>query len=98
MTRPSRDNDRDRASRACGLTDNPQGHVLDSADIHTRRVCCMTFWSTMLGPLWEQDVPADATEGRLIGEIVCPECDNIIARLFDRETGVSVYSWNRGSS
>lgn len=58
----------------------------------------MTFWSTMLGPLWEEHVPADATEGRVIGEIVCPDCGNIMARLFDRATGVSLYSWNRGSS
>ncbi|SEP53593.1 hypothetical protein [Amycolatopsis saalfeldensis] len=58
----------------------------------------MTFWQTQLGPCIEKDIPVDSGDQRLIGEIFCPECDNILARLHDRAEGVGLTSWMRGSS
>ena len=58
----------------------------------------MVFWRTQLGPLWEADIPSSGTSGRLIGEIVCPDCGNVMGRLFDGEHGVDLRAWMRGSA
>ncbi len=58
----------------------------------------MTFWQTQLGPCARDDVSAASSDQRLIGEIVCPDCNNILARLHDRVDGVGLTSWIRGSS
>lgn len=58
----------------------------------------MTFWRTQQGPCTEKDIPAGSDDRRLIAEIVCPDCNNILARLRDRDDGVGLTSWMRGSS
>jgi hypothetical protein len=54
----------------------------------------MVFWSTQLGPLEGGDTRRPGE--RCIGEVVCPECENALARLYDAPGGVSVDCWVPG--
>lgn len=53
----------------------------------------MTFWSAQLGPYYEGDPRTALPDRRCIGELLCPECENILARLFDETAGIALSGW-----
>lgn len=55
----------------------------------------MTFWSAQLGPYYDGDARGDQTmrDHRSIGEVVCPDCGNIMARLLEGPDGIALNAW-----
>jgi hypothetical protein len=55
----------------------------------------MTFWSTQLGPYYEGDARGDETMRDLhcIGEVVCPDCGNVMGRLLEGPHGIMLSAW-----
>ena len=51
----------------------------------------MEFWSTQQGPVSGGDTRREGQ--RCVGEVVCPECSNVLARLYDATCGVLVDCW-----
>jgi hypothetical protein len=49
----------------------------------------MGIWQTQLGPVGDRDAGGQPA-GRCIGEIYCPICRNVLARLFHDERGIAV--------
>lgn len=51
----------------------------------------MDFWRTVLGPQYEYDPGPNANpELRCIGAVVCPDCNNTLAYLYDGPGGIDV--------
>lgn len=55
-----------------------------------------SFWHTQIGPHLDGDPRQDGQ--RCIGEVVCPDCDNVLVRFYDEPGGVSLYAWVPASS
>jgi hypothetical protein len=55
----------------------------------------MTFWSVQLGPYYEGDTRGDESMRghRCIGEVVCPDCGNVMGRLLEGPGGVGLSAW-----
>jgi hypothetical protein len=55
----------------------------------------MTFWSAQLGPHYEGDARGDGTmhDLRCIGEVVCPDCGNVMGRLLEGSDGIALSAW-----
>jgi hypothetical protein len=55
----------------------------------------MTFWSAQLGPYYEGDPRSDETRRghRCIGEVVCPDCRNVMGRLLEGPDGIELIAW-----
>lgn len=51
----------------------------------------MTFWRTQIGPHYDGDTRSSGS--RCIGELVCPDCNNVMGRLFDDADGIAVSAW-----
>lgn len=56
----------------------------------------MTFLSAMLGVHFEGDSRHEGQ--RCIGEVVCPECQKVMARLHDEPDGVTFHAWVPGEN
>lgn len=52
----------------------------------------MSFWTAQTGPHWDGDASGDGTE-RCIGEVVCPDCQNVMARFLEGPSGVGLRAW-----
>jgi hypothetical protein len=52
----------------------------------------MSFWTAQTGPHWDGDARGDGTE-RCIGEVVCPDCQNVMARFLEGPSGVGLRAW-----
>jgi hypothetical protein len=52
----------------------------------------MAFWQTQIGPHYDGDTRSLGSL-RCIGELVCPDCENVMARLFDDPKGLAVSAW-----
>lgn len=53
----------------------------------------MVFWNAQSGPHDFGDARAEGKGARLIGEVVCPDCNNVMARLYDKPDHVGVSAW-----
>ena len=55
----------------------------------------MTFWSTQLGPYYDGDARGDESmrDLRCIGEVVCPDCGNVMGRLLEDSHGIVLSVW-----
>ena len=55
----------------------------------------MAFWSTQLGPYYDGDARGDESmrDLRCIGEVVCPDCGNVMARLLEEPQGIVLLAW-----
>jgi hypothetical protein len=55
----------------------------------------MSFWSAQLGPYYEGDARGDGMlrDLRCIGEVVCPDCGNVMARLLEGPDGIALSAW-----
>jgi hypothetical protein len=51
----------------------------------------MVFWSAQVGPHYDGDTRDDAH--RCIAEVICPDCDNVLARLHERPKGFGLRAW-----
>lgn len=51
-----------------------------------------TFWTAQTGPHWDGDARGDGSE-RCIGEVVCPHCQNVMARLLEGSSGIGLRAW-----
>ena len=52
----------------------------------------MNFWNSLTGPRWGGDARGDGSD-RCIGEIVCPECQNVMDRLLEGVNGIGLRAW-----
>lgn len=55
-------------------------------------IASVTFWHTQIGPHYDGDARGDS-KSRCIGEVICPDCDNVMARLHERPDGISIHAW-----
>lgn len=65
----------------------PTHRILNS---HYARV--MSFWTAQLGPHWDGDPMGDGKD-RCIGEIVCPDCQNVMGRVLEGVEGIGLSAW-----
>lgn len=56
----------------------------------------MVFLSAMLGVHFEGDTRQP--QHQCIGEVVCPECSNVMARLHEEPGGVTFHAWVPGEN
>lgn len=52
----------------------------------------MSFWTAQTGPHWDGDAKGDGTD-RCIGEVVCPDCQNVMPRFLEGANGVGLRAW-----
>lgn len=52
----------------------------------------MSFWTARTGPHWDGDARGDGKD-RCIGEVVCPDCQNVMARVLEGKDGVGLRAW-----
>lgn len=50
----------------------------------------VSFWHTQIGPHYDGDPRA---EGRCVGEVICPACNGIMARVHEDPSGLSISAW-----
>jgi hypothetical protein len=55
----------------------------------------MAFWSAQLGPYYDGDARGDETmrDLRCVGEVVCPDCGNVMGRLLEEPHGIALSAW-----